>query len=417
MTPGQRCEQTCDPSYQNIGFYTCLRGNLLGNSLCIHDGSKEGLTIHYVEKMSATIALDVSKGVAFDTDTLRDSLALAFEVAPEEFTEFSWSWSNSSANGTNRRLHETDASADRRLQASSAVQKPSIIIKYQLVVPENRSASNMLQKAYELTSNGPAFDRMFALLANRSKAKGNNEPFTLGVEQITPNVIFTDVVLRFADGKLVAVAPPPPVVLIHKTESDNDWWPFLLIGAFICILGLVVSVLLVKYRFRLLTLLRKPEEIIEPSEPPISLDLDQVVVDIDPGFSDPVPEQPNRSADYACEASETGSQGARHDAGQDYCLEVRQDGLWDFVFTGPVPGGQALLPALQEEALAEARQPACRTLCLPEYTQQYYQEERFFQEEEESPDGRARAAAAEAAANDVSCRVNIDEDGRQTVYI
>lgn len=309
---GLRCELLCADGNEAIGFYTCLNGFMRGDSICLYTSTSH--TVHSVNKLAATIAIGVTGGQDISPEVFHEAIAYAFGVEQNEFTAFdsntsvdgnfslngtgiemsnqssvtsknlsftSGNGSNSSGNGSNSSGNASSSSGNasgnasgnssgnvsadsssnasglRRLAAdkSCSIQK---VLKYELVIPPG-AGDDMLQKARELLSDGPAFQRLLEVMRNRSRSSSSDggtsgeansgsgknstddpnvdskDPFSVCLISVTPHVIFPDEVARDGNGCLLNAVTPCKVVE-PPADDEFDWLLWALIGALLLLL-------------------------------------------------------------------------------------------------------------------------------------------------------------------------------------
>lgn len=217
----------CTGDHKAVGFFSCFDSHVYGKSLCLH--KDVNVTKHQVQKMGATLAMGFPSMVDFDSDMqqlLVEAFAEALDVPHTEFTQFETSEPprNASTNGTSPATAKKPASNGRRLAVCGNYSKH---IKYQVVIPPG-STPEMLQKAEELLSQGPAWDRMMAKLRNDGKFPEALSNICL--QSIVPHVVFDDEVARFQNGALVKDNPAATIQNVPG-EPETSWFTWWLVVA------------------------------------------------------------------------------------------------------------------------------------------------------------------------------------------
>merc|ERR1719453_2945867 len=90
MNEGEQCSARCSDQHVRVGFFTCSRGVLIGQSSCLLKA--HGKEVQLVTKIAATmeIEIDVKASMGFEMvrDFLKKSIANTLGVSTEQVSKF-----------------------------------------------------------------------------------------------------------------------------------------------------------------------------------------------------------------------------------------------------------------------------------------------------------------------------------------
>jgi len=253
----QRCAVTCSQDAQRIGYFTCLGGTFVGQSVCVT--LAEGSTVATVTKIAAT--LEVELQVLFEVpiadiqDMFKRAIAEALGVSVENVVKLL-------VLEAVRRLQDilapvrrvvkllTNMTGGRRLQENVKRYE----VSYELVVPNSVDPDVLLEKASSVVkSDTPEFRKFQEVIATQ---EGMGQISSI-VSKISPRM-FKDEIITASDDAVTGAgdtnssesqllaesSTTPPLRVIGRSETDDDGvLPMLLVASVSLSIGLLTMVM------------------------------------------------------------------------------------------------------------------------------------------------------------------------------
>lgn len=174
LAEGDKCQVLCAADEVPVGYFTCVKGEVLGSSTCYD--SSESFIIETVNKVASGLSLDLSNSAMASSQELTlkmmQVLATTFGVDPSNITKV------------------TVTEVARRLDARQLQQTSSqYYVAYEVVVVDSADTSSILSTAASMADAGSAGQETF--LAAMADEFGISEQ-DVAVTAITTPSLFTD---------------------------------------------------------------------------------------------------------------------------------------------------------------------------------------------------------------------------------